>query len=479
MGVKKNFAYSSILTASNYIFPLITYPYVSRVLGVSNIGICNFVDSIVHYFILFSMMGIAATGIREIASNKINQGKLNKTFTNLLCLNGLFTLLAAFIMVVMMYTIPKFIEYRDLLWIGVLKLIANSLLFEWFYKGLEDFKYITNRTLVVKCLYVVSVFVFVRNADDYDIFFLLMTLMIVVNAIINFIHCRKFVSIVKLNEINIQPYLKPFLIIGCYLILTSFYTSFNVAYLGFVSDSTEVGYYTTATKLFTIILAVFSAFTGVMLPRMSALRSEGKMKEFVTLINKSVSALIAFSVPAILLFTIFSPDIISLFAGKGYEGAILPARIVMPLIFVVGYEQILVLQILMPLKKDKAIFINSILGATFGIILNIAIVSQSKAIGSSIVWTLSELLILISSQYWVGKYLNISFPWHDLLKNVLVYIPAGVCCVFITLIDYNPAIRLFLAALFMLIFAIVIQVLYLKNEIITSMSNHFFKKIIR
>lgn len=476
MGVKKNFAYSSILTASNYIVPLITYPYVSRVLGVTNIGICNFVDSIVNYFILFSMMGVAATGIREIASNKHDQVKLNKTFTSLICLNGLFTLFATIIMLLLMYTIPQLYEYRDLLWIGVVKLFANCLLFEWFYKGLEDFKYITNCTLIVKSMYVVAVFTFVRTSDDYDTFFLLMTLMIVVNALINCIHSYKLVNLVDLREVNFLPYLKSFFTIGSYLILTSFYTSFNVAYLGFVTNSTEVGYYTTATKLFGVILAVFSAFTNVMLPKMSTLQSQGKMNEFVALIDKSVSALISFSIPAICLCLIFSSDIITLFAGNGYDGAILPARIMMPLIFVVGYEQILVLQILMPMKKDKAILFNSLVGATIGVLLNFSIVYYWKAIGSSIVWIVSEFVILVCSQYWVKKELSYNFPWKILLKNLIVFLPIGVLGIIISAFICNPIIRLFIATLCVALYTVMVQTFYLKNEIFLYISNIISKK---
>ena len=150
--VKKNFIYSSIITLSNYIFPLLTFPYVSRVLGVSNIGICNFVDSIIHYFIYISMMGITAVGIREIASNKDDNAKLSKTFTSLALINCVTTLIAAIALVICIHTVPKFHEYKELLYVGVLKLVGNALLIDWLYKGLEDFKYITKRTLLVKTL---------------------------------------------------------------------------------------------------------------------------------------------------------------------------------------------------------------------------------------------------------------------------------------------------------------------------------------
>lgn len=133
--------------------------------------------------------------------------------------------------------------------------------------------------------------------------------------------------------------------------LTSMYTSFNVTFLGFVTNVTEVGYYTTATKLHGIILAFFTAFTGVMLPRMSALVAENRMDEVKRLINKSFDLLFMISIPLIVFSIYFAPEIIYLISGNGYEGAITPMRMVMPLVLIIGMEQILIVQLLMPLKK--------------------------------------------------------------------------------------------------------------------------------
>ena len=180
--IKKNFLYSSILTTANYIFPFITYPYVSRVLGVDKIGVCNFVDSIIHYFIILSMLGVSSVGIREIAKNKRNPKELSDTFNNLFWLTGGCTLIATIILLFCIYCVPQLSEHKNLMFVGVLKLISNFLLIEWLFKGLEDFKYITQRTLIVKCLYVIGVFCFIKDSADYNIYYLLTALMISFNA---------------------------------------------------------------------------------------------------------------------------------------------------------------------------------------------------------------------------------------------------------------------------------------------------------
>ena len=193
--LKKNIIYSSILTAANYIFPLVTYPYVSRVLGVDNIGACNFVDSVINYFILFSMLGISTVGIREISQARSDREKLNQTFSRLFTINTVSTTAVLIALLVSMFTVPQLRENSHLMWIGVLKLISNYLLIEWLYKGLEEFKYITSRTVLVKCLYVVAVFLFIKSPADTTIYYMLLTLMITGNALINIVHSRKYVKL--------------------------------------------------------------------------------------------------------------------------------------------------------------------------------------------------------------------------------------------------------------------------------------------
>lgn len=463
--IKKNFLYSSILTTANYIFPFLTYPYISRVLGVHNIGICNFIDSIINYFILFSMMGIGTIGIREIAKCKNNPEERSAVFTNLFVLNTISTTIALIVLIILIYVIPKLYEYKELMYIGALKLVCNYLLIDWLYRGLEDFKYVTIRTIIVKCLYVGAVFIFIHHANDYKTYYLISCLMITFNAIFNGAYARKFVRL-SFAKFALKPYIYPFIILGIYCILTSMYTSFNVAYLGFVSNETEVGYYTTATKLYSILLAIFTAFTGVLLPRMSSLVADNKIDEFKLLLQKSINILFTFSIPTIILSTIMAPEIIKIIAGQGYEGAIIPMRIVMPLMLIIGYEQILVIQTLMPLKKDKSILFNSICGAFTGICLNLILVGSYKSIGSSIVWVTSEIVVLILSQYFVKKYIQSPFPVTKLIKNILWHLPliGGIYAIHIS--NLSTVTTLILGGGIAIIYCSIIQICFIKNEII-------------
>ena len=394
--LKKNIIYSSILTAANYIFPLVTYPYVSRVLGVDNIGVCNFVDSVINYFILFSMLGISTVGIREISQARNDRTRLNKTFSRLFTINTISTSIVLIALLISTFTVPQLKENSHLMWIGVLKLVSNYLLIEWLYKGLEEFKYITSRTVLVKCLYVVAVFLFIKSPEDTTRYYMLLTLMITGNALINIVHSRKYVNY-SLTLEKSSPLVKSIIILGIYAFLTSMYTTFNVVYLGFECGDTEVGYYATSTKIYRMILSIFTAVTGVMMPRLASLLSEGKFETFRNLLKKSFRILFVFFIPTSVLICMFAPQIINIIAGVGYEGAIMPLRIISPLLLIIGLEQIIIIQGLMPMKKDKEVLINSAAGAVTGILANLILVPQYGATGAAIAWFAAECVVLTSS----------------------------------------------------------------------------------
>lgn len=477
--LKKNVIFSSILTISNYFFPLITFPYISRVLGVCNIGICNFVDSIVNYFILFSMMGIVATGIREVANSKFNITELNKVFSSLIMLNLISSFVAICVLLFVISFVPQLHEYSNMFYIGAGKILANAMLIEWLYKGLEEFRFITLRTILIRSLYVLSVFVFVTQPDDYDIYFCLTFISIAINAIVNLLYSRNFVKF-TFDKISIKPYLNSFFILGVYLLLTSMYVSFNVAYLGFVTDTTEVGYYTTATKLYNIIMGFFTAFTGVMLPKMSSLIAENKIDEARRFVDSSVEILWAFSIPIVIISEVCAFEIIEFIAGSGYEGAVLPMKIVMPLMMVIGYEQIMILQILMPLKKDTEILRNSIWGALVAVVFNVLLVSHWGKIGTAVVWIISELTVLISAQYYVNRFLNIHFPVKSLMMRLVVSAPIFFMCVSIKSLLNNGLFALIIIAVFVFIIWTVFEYFVFKNKLIISnimnLSNKLIKK---
>ncbi len=470
MSIKKNFVFNSLLTVSKYIFPFLTYPYVARALGVEKIGVYNFIDSIVGYFIIFSMMGINVVGIRSIAKSKGNTELLKQSFSSLFFLNLIGAIVAISVLFLATIFSPQLMEQKQLVGLGALKILFNVFLFEWLFQGLEDFKYITIRSMLLKVLYVVAVFIFIHNGDDYVIYYLLSVLLIIFNGAVDFWYAKKIVGI-SFGSVKLKPFFKPFVNMGIYYLISNLYISFNVAYLGFVAGSKEVGYYSTAVKLYSIIMAVFTAFTTVMSPRISSLIAEEKEHEIKALLQQSFELLIMISFPLLIFSFAMAPEIVGIISGPGYEGAVWPMRILTPLILIVGLEQILIVQLLIPFNRDRAVMANAIIGAVVGIVLNLFLVEKLGSIGSAIVWLAAEVSVLFAAGYFVRSAIEIHIPTKKILANFIYSLPYVLIGFFLKNFHFTAFTIIILTALFFMIYFILLQVYLLKNEMMIKQIN--------
>lgn len=425
--IKKNFAYKSVLTLSTYLINFITFPYVARVLGVERIGLVNFVDNTVNYFLLFATMGVGLLGVREIAAVKEDKKRRDQVYSSVLALNLLFTLVSLGIYLLCVVTIPKLCQYDELFYIGTAKILFTVFLVEWFFTGVENFRYITLRSILIKVLYMISVFLFVRDTSDYRLYFILTVGVVVLNALINQLYIREFVR-VRWNNIQLFKCLKQNVTLGIYTLMTSMYLTFNVMYLGLVSNNTEVGYYTTAFKLYSVVLGFFTAFTNVMLPRMSSLLANGEKDRFQELVNRSFSVMSTCCIPLILCSMIMAPQIVYILSGPGYEGAILPMRIIMPAAFAVGVAQVLAIQVLMPMKKDKVLLVASIIGAVVSLLINLLVVPYIESVGSAVVLLCSEAVVTGAYLWYVLSHKLTLISVKTIGKSVLYSLPSVVVC---------------------------------------------------
>lgn len=476
MGIKKNFFYNSLLTLSQYLLGLVTFPYVSRVLGVSNIGIVSYVDNTINYFSLFSSLGIGIIGAREIARFRNDRTQMNIVFSSLMTLSIIFTSIVVMLYFFALVLIPKLNMYKELFFIGTAKLIFNVLLIEWLYKGIENFKYITIRNLTVKLLYISALFFLIKTKDDYIKYFFLTTGTVVINAIINSLYSKNFVSF-SFKCSKIKTYLLQSFSLGSYSILTAMYTTFNVMYLGWVSDSVQVGYYWAALTIYSIILGFFAAFTGVMMPRMSSLLSEGRLNDFNVMIDRSFNLLFPLCFPLIIGSIILAPQLIYLLSGNEFSGAVIPMQIIMPLIMVVGIAQVLALQVLIPLQKDNLILTASIIGASSGLIFNILLVRSYGCIGTAIVLLISEITVTSYYIFIVIRNKLVSFPWRSLLKYFIYSAPYFFICILSQAILSHTLLILTTSFFLSVLYFFIVNVFILKKSELAFVFQSFKKHI--
>lgn len=452
MSIRGNLLYSALLTLSTYLVPLVVFPYISRVLGAESLGMIDTVDNIIDYCILFSMMGMSTLGIREVAKNKDNPVALQSTFSNLFWLNALSTLAVFVILVVATFTLPDMRSRQDLLMVGSVKLFANLFWIEWLYRGLENFKYITLRSLVVRALFIASVFLFVREKQDYQMYYILFVGVVVLNAICNWAHKRHWVSL-KLSGWNIRQYAKPFVVLGLFAMLSAVYTKLSMPVLSFTCGNEEAGYYSVATRMYQVIIALVSSLVSVLIPRMSVLLRENKTEEIRSLTHAAFKMLFFLAFPVIIFMEIFAPDIIAIFAGQGFESSVLPMRIVMLQVVIIGTEQIFVLQLLIPMKRDKAVVQCGAFGVAAWLMLSIVLVPWLHSVGSALTWVLTETVVLCFASREVKRTFDFSFPWKAMGKYLLLSVPYMALGIGAYLLLDSHLMRIGCAGVFFLMYA--------------------------
>lgn len=472
--IKRDFAYNLILTVGNYIFPLLTYPYVSRVLGVNNIGICGYVDSVIDYFILFSTLGVFVLGIRETARMKHNKEGLTEVFSSLLTFNLLMAAVSVCILIGLTFSLPLFAPYQPFLLVGIAKIIFSALLIEWFYRGLSEFKYITIRSLIVRTIYVIAVFLFVRTPDDVFVYFTLTVMTTLITAFWNIWHSRRFVHF-SLRAVHISLYIVPILSYGMYNILTSMYTSFNTLYLGSVTNEVQVGYFYTATKLHGICLSVFTAFTTVMIPRVSEMLAHNNKQEIQTIAGKTLDLVYMMTIPLIVFCCFFAPLIIRIIAGEGYAGAIFPFRIIIILLLIIGMEQIIIQQFLLTIKDSRCIIILSSIGAFVGVSTNLLLTPKWGAVGTSISWTLTEITLLFIASWFFLKHFQMRVFNMHLLKYLLASCPyVGICYL---LHDNQFSWKLAIAIILMATWFLLLNLKMMPNQVLSASFHQLTNRI--
>ena len=403
--LKSNFIYNLLLTISSYIATLVVYPYVSRVLGVENMGVLGFVNKTIECFMLFSLMGISVVGVREIARHKTNNKELNNTFSSLVSFLVLSSFLVSIIYFIIISLIPRFHEDIELFYVGLTRILLSAFYLDWFYQGLENFKYIALRTLCIRVFYIVAVFCFVRNCEDSHLYFYITLLTFVLDALINLCTLRKFV-VLKLNFKLVKQYIHSLFTYGIYSVLNATFSTFNYILLGFLCSNVEVGYYSTSDSIYRIFLSIITAFSTVMLPRMSSLIKNNDVVQFNKSIEQSLKGVLSICIPVAIFGVTFSSEVVSIISGEGYEGAVIPLQIMMVLVLINAVNQVFIMQAAIPMGLDRQITIGTAIAALMSIPLNYFMMKNYQSIGCSCVLVFSVILanaypiyILFSRRY--------------------------------------------------------------------------------
>lgn len=409
--VKVNYILNLINTGTQMLFPLITFPYVCRVIEADGIGQINFFQSIISYISLFTCLGIPMYAIREIARDRNDVVKMNRTATEILLLHSMLTLIGYVIVSILCLTVPQVQTNIPLFLILSLTIFFTAIGCEWFYQGIEDFKYITIRGLIVKTISVVLLFIFVKSKTDLLYYGGYSVLGVLGGNIFNFFRLRRYIhrENIIFSELHIKRHIKPVLKVFSFTIVTSIYLQLNTVLLGFLKNALAVGYFAAATKVMQMLLHMSACLGSVMMPRASHLIAENKDEEFKVLIQKSYDFTLAIALPMTIGLIFCAPNLITALCGAKFEHSILPSQIIAPIILMVAISNVFGIQVLFPKGKINIVTLCCGIGAMADLILNLCLIPFFSYVGTSIAYLGAEIATTVS-MYLIGrKYLPIVY----------------------------------------------------------------------
>lgn len=467
--VKYNFLMNTILKMSSFLFPLITFPYVSRVLGVELNGRIAFVSSYVSYFTMAAQLGIPTYGIRACAKIRDDKANLSKTVQELLLINSCIVIFSYLTLIITMFTVPKIMENQSLVILSSISVILSCIGMEWFYQATEQYDYITVRNISFKFISIGLMFLLVHEPADYIIYAGINVLGTVGSNILNFIRVRKYITLKLSRNLDFRQHLKPILIFFLFTVSATIYTSLDSVMLGFLSTDTQVGLYAASVKMRNILYSLVTSLGTVLLPRISYLIRNKQYTQFQNIIKISFQFIAVLSIPLTIFFVMNAKVTLLVLSGNEYTGAATAMMIVTPTIIFAGISNITGIQLLIPLGYEKYTVISTFGGAIADLVLNIILIPQYGAAGAALGTLIAEIVVLIIQLSFVyrnglSKYLKINRK--NLRKVFSGGIIAWIClfCIYPFFNINNHFIKLFISAI--IYFGIYIGVLAVTKEMI-------------
>lgn len=320
MSVKKNFIYNIFYQILVIIIPLITTPYIARVIGAEGVGIQSYTYSIANYFVLFAMLGVNNHGNRSIAMVRDDKEKLSKTFWSIYSLQAIMAIVM--IVIYIGYTMSFVMENKIIACIQLIYIISALLDINWFFFGMEQFKITVTRNTIIKLLTMLSIFIFVKDKNDLYLYSLILALGILLSQSILWLYIKKYISFVKVKKEDIIKQIKPNLILFIPVIAISLYKIMDKIMLGSMSNMVQVGFYENSEKIINIPLGIITALGTVMLPKMSNLQAKGLEEESKKYIDLSIQFAMLLAIGSAFGLIGVGPKLIPIFLGSEFISCI-------------------------------------------------------------------------------------------------------------------------------------------------------------
>lgn len=424
--IKTNIILNCIKTAMSVIFPLITFPYISRILGTVGIGKINFSSSIVSYFTLLAALGVTTYALREGAAIRSKEKERDLFFNQVFTINFLSMCFAYLALAITVFISAKLQDYIILIFIHSLTLFFNWIGVEWVFNIYEDYLYITLRSFIVQLTSLVLMFILVRTPSDYIVYVCITVFASGGSYLFNYLCSGKYHRPRITKNCNIKKHLWPMLILAANLVAITVYVNADTTMIGFMLDEHNVGLYATAVKIYTIVKHIMAAVIASATARLSYYYLNGKKPEFDSLLEKMGKGLIMLCLPAMTGLFMTSSDVIALLAGSEYVGSIIPLKILSFSIVCATLGSFYSNYGLIIARREITVLIVTVLSALINILLNVFLIPAFGINGAAITTLISELFVFVVCA--IKSELNI---YKKFIRTIII---ASIGCIWIVII---------------------------------------------
>lgn len=413
MKVIRNYLYNVGYQVLAIIVPLITSAYVARVLRPEGVGANAFTNSVIQYFILFASMGIGYYGNRQIAYVRENQQKMANTFWEIQIVKTIMTLIAFIAFEVFMIFYTKQPEY---MWAQSINLVAVAFDISWFYEGIEDFKVTVLKNSFVKIVSMIAIFIFIKGPNDVTLYIAVLAISTLLGNLTLWPNIRRDLPRVKLKLLKPWPHFLPMIELFVPQIAIQVYVQLNRTMLGVMVNETSAGFYQYSDNIVKMTLALVTATGTVMLPHVANAFSQGDMNKVNKMLYKSFDFVSALAYPMMFGLAAISLTLAPKYYGPGYGPVGQAMFIESIVILMIGWSNVLGVQYLLPIHKQKEFTISVTLGAIVNVILNIPLIKVWGLNGAMIATSIAEFSVTLYQLFIVKRSLSLKDLFHGSWK---------------------------------------------------------------
>jgi O-antigen/teichoic acid export membrane protein len=427
---------------------------------------------------MFAQLGIPTYGIRACAKVRDDKQKLTKTAQELLIINLVMSVVSYLVFFICLLTIPRLQEDRTLYIIVSSNILLTSIGMEWLYKALEQYSYITIRSIIFKFVALIAMFMLVHEQKDYIVYGGISIFAGCASNILNFINVHKYICLKPVGNYNFKPHFKAVGVFFAMACATTIYTHLDTVMLGFMATDDDVGYYSAAVKIKTILVSIVTSLGTVLLPRASYYVEQNKMDEFRKITKKALNFVFLLATPLTIYFMIFAKQGIYFLSGSAYTGAIVPMQVIMPTLVLIGITNILGIQILVPTGREKFVLYSEIIGAVVDLILNAILIPIMQSTGAAIGTLAAEFAVLVVQYIALRKEIKPAFAAIKYYKIIIAIILAIAASLWVNLLQFGSFVTLAISAVcFFAVYGVILIIM--KENLVVEIFRQMIDKVVR